>query len=105
MHLQYHSTSPNPTETFDTEVIYEVENNDYIFANLKHNFTGSEAETILSDSVFGETTFHTQGLNGCIGKVEFPSLQAWYQDSNNYLINKFEFTIYVEDNSTFNLPN
>ena len=104
MHLQYHSTNPNPTETFDTEVIYEVENNDYIFANLKHNFTGSEAETILSDSVFGGTTFHTQGLNGCIGKVEFPSLQAWYQDSNNYLINKFEFTIYVEDNSTFNLP-
>ena len=104
MHLQYHSTTPNPTETFDTEVIYEVENDDYIFANLKHNFTGSEAETVLNDSTLGESFFYTQGLIGCIGKVEFPSLQTWYQDSNNYLINKFEFTIHVEDNSTFNLP-
>lgn len=104
MNLQYHSINPNPTETFDTEVIYEVKNDDYIFANLKHNFTGSEAETILNDSVLGESVFYTQGLTGCIGKVEFPSLQTWYQDSNNYLINKFKFTIYVEDNSTFNLP-
>ena len=104
IHLQYHSINPNPTETFDTEVIYEVENDDYIFANLRHNFTGSETEAVLNDSILGESVFYTQGLSGCIGKIEFPSLQTWYQDSNNFLINKFKFTIYVEDNSTFNLP-
>lgn len=104
MHLQYHSINPNPTETFDTEIIYEVESDDYIFSQSTHDFAGSDAETVLNDSIIGETFFYTQGLKGCIGKVKFPSLQTWYQDSNNYLINKFEFTIYVEDNSTFNLP-
>ncbi len=104
MHLQYHSTNPNPTETFDTEIIYKVESDDYIFSQSTHDFAGSDAESVLNDSTIGEIFFYTQGLKGCIGKVEFPSLQTWYQDSNNYLINKFEFTIYVEDNSTFNLP-
>ncbi len=104
MHLQYHSTDPNPTQTFDTEVIYEVESDEYIFTNSTHDFTGSEVETVLNDSTLGQTVFYTQGLQGCIGKVEFPSLQTWYQDSSSFLINKFEFTVYVEDNSTFTLP-
>jgi hypothetical protein len=104
MHLQYHSTAANPTETFDTEVIYKVESDELIFTNSTHDFSGSEAETVLNDSTLGQSVFFAQGLQGCVGKVGFPTLQSWYQDSNSYLINKFEFTVYVEDNSTFTLP-
>jgi hypothetical protein len=104
IHLQYHSTALNPIETFDTDIVYNIESDDYIFTNSSHDFSGSEVELVLNDSTLGQTSFYTQGLLGCIGKVNFPSLQTWYQDSSNYLINKFEFTVYVEDNSSFTLP-
>jgi len=104
MHLQYHSTLLNPTETYDTEIVYDVESDDLIFTNSTNDVSGSELETVLNDSTLGQSYFYTQGLLGSIGKVNFPSLQAWYLDKNNYLINKFEFTVYVEDNSTFTLP-
>tara|TARA_B100000795_G_C22804631_1_gene444031 strand:- start:3640 stop:4875 length:1236 start_codon:yes stop_codon:yes gene_type:complete len=104
MHMQYHSTLLNPTKTYDTEIIFDVESDKLIFTNATHDFTGSEVEPVLNDSTLGQYYFYTQGLIGSIGKVSFPSLQAWYLDTNNYLINKFEFTVYVEDNSTFTLP-
>lgn len=104
MHLQYHSTLLNPTKTYDTEIVYEVESDNFIFTGTANNITGSELETVLNDSTLGQSMFYTQGLMGGIGKVNFPTLQSWYSDTNNYLINKFEFTVYVEDNSSFTLP-
>lgn len=105
LHLKYHSTDLNPTGNFDTDISFIVENQDTaIFSSTYTDRAGSEVETVLLDSTLGQSYFYTQTLMGVIGKVNFPTIQEWYNDSANYLINKFEFTIYAEDNSTYTLP-
>lgn len=105
LHLKYHSTDLNPTGNYDTDISFIVTNTDsLIFSNSNMDRSGSEVETILNDTALGQTFFYTQGLMGVVGKFEFPTLQEWYNGSENYMINKFDFTVYAEDNSTFPLP-
>lgn len=105
LHLKYHSTDLNPTGNYDTDMSFIVSNTDsLIFSSTYTDPTGSEVESVLNDSTLGQSYFYTQGLQAAIGKINFPTLQNWYDDSLNYLINKMEFTIYVEDNSTYTLP-
>jgi hypothetical protein len=51
-------------------------------------------------------SFYVQGMASCIGKLELPSVQDWYDsDSDQYIINKFELTFFVKENPVFALPN
>ena len=104
LHLSF-STTNGINNEYDTELIYTVEDEQDIFAQFTHDFSSSEANSVLIDSIIGQEAFYVQGLSGAYGKIEFPTLQKWFDnDSINYLITNFQFTIYVVDNSTFTLP-
>ena len=104
LHLSF-STTNGMNNEYDTALIYTVEDEQSVFAKFTHDFSSSEAHTVLVDSTAGQEVFYVQGLSGAYGKVEFPTLQKWFDnDSVNYLITNFEFTLYVVDNSTFPLP-
>ncbi len=99
------STTNNQDDLYDNDLVFYAETDNSIFAKFSHDFTGSEAEIILNDTSLGQQNFYAQGMSGVYGKLNFPSIQNWYSDSDkNYIINKFEFKAYVEDNSTFTLP-
>lgn len=104
LHLKYHTTYINPPKSFDTEVAFVIEKDNYIFSNSFHDFSGSELEQVINDSTLGNTSFYAQGLTGGIGKLKFPTVPSWYSATGDVLINKFQFTVYVEDNSIFTLP-
>ena len=104
LHLSF-STTNGMDDEYDTDLTYTVEDEQNIFARFNHDFTNAEVNTVFTDSTLGQEAFYVQGLSGAYGKIEFPTLQQWFDnDSMNYLITNFEFTIYVIDNSTFTLP-
>ena len=104
LHLSF-STTNGTDNQYDTDLVYTIENEQNIFARFTHNYTNAEVNTVFSDSTSGQNAYYIQGLAGAYGKVEFPTLQKWFNnDTINYLITGFEFTIYVADNSTFILP-
>ncbi len=104
LHLSF-STTNGTDNQYDTDLVYTIENEQNIFARFTHNYTNAEVNTVFTDSTSGQNAYYIQGLAGAYGKVEFPTLQKWFNnDTINYLITGFEFTIYVADNSTFTLP-
>ncbi|MBK22338.1 MAG: hypothetical protein CMP63_08535 [Flavobacteriales bacterium] len=104
LHLSF-STTNGTDNQYDTDLVYMVENEQNIFARFTHDYTNAEVNSIFTDSTLGQNAYYVQGLAGVYGKIEFPTLQKWFNnDSINYLITDFEFTIYVADNSTFTLP-
>lgn len=103
LHLIFKTTNGTDAN-FDLTRVYDINTDDNIYAGYSHDITGSETETIINDTILGQNSFYVQGLAGPFGKLNFPSVQTWYNDSNNYLINQFQLVVYVEDNSTFALP-
>lgn len=104
LHLSF-STTNEMDHIYDTDLVYNLENENNIFAKLNHHFAGSEANAVFNDSTLGQQAFFTQGLPGSYGKVEFPTLQKWFDnESLNYLITGYEFKIFAEENLTFDLP-
>lgn len=104
LHLTF-STTNEMDDHYDTEIIYNIENENNVFAKFNHNFDGSEANSILNDSTLGQQEFFTQGLSGTCGKIKFPTTQNWFDDESfNYLITGFEFKVFTEENPVFNLP-
>ena len=104
LHLTF-STTNEMDDHYDTEIIYNIENENNVFAKFDHNFGGSEANSVLNDSTLGQQEFFTQGLSGTYGKIKFPTTQNWFDDESfNYLITGFEFKVFTEENPVFNLP-
>ncbi len=104
LHLSF-STTNEMDDYYDTELIYNIENETDIFAKFNHNFYASEVNAVLNDSTLGQKKFFTQGLSGSYGKVEFPTIQNWFDNKSlNYLITGYEFKIFAKENSIFNLP-
>ncbi len=104
LHLSF-STTNGMDDEYDTDLLYTVEDEQNIFARFTHNFTNAEVNTVFTDSTLGQEFYYVQGLSGAYGKIEFPTLQKWFDnDSTNYLITNFEFTIYTIDNPIFTLP-
>ena len=105
LHLKY-STTNNTNEIYDLEMNYNLSTDNQIFAKYDHNFDNSEVNDVLVDTSLGQDVFYTQGLQGAIAKVNFPTIQNWYSTSSakKYLINKFELSISAEGNNTFELP-
>lgn len=105
LHLKY-STTNNNDISYDLEMEYNLSTDNQIFAKYNHNFDNSEVNDVLVDTSLGQDFFYTQGLQGAIAKINFPTVQNWYSASGvkSYLINKFEFSISAEDNNTFELP-
>ena len=104
LHLSYSTTNEMDNE-YDTDIVYTIENETNIFSNLDHNFDGSETNTVFNDSTLGQKAFFAQGLSGAYGKIEFPTLQKWFNnESFNYLITGYKFRVFAEQNSIFDLP-
>lgn len=104
LHMSF-STTNGMNGSYDTSVIYKIEEDNNIFASFNHSIVGSDLELTLNDTALGQDAFYVQGMANTFGKIEFPELQDWFNnDSNNYLINQFELKIYVEDNPSFALP-
>ncbi len=104
LHLSF-STTNEMEDQYDTELTYYIENETNMFAKFNHNFFASEANAVLNDSTLGQEEFFIQGLSGSYGKVEFPSTQDWFDNKSlNYLITGYEFKIFAEENSIFDLP-
>ena len=105
LHLKY-STTNNTNSSYDLEMEYNLSTDNQIFAKYNHNFNNSEVNDVLIDTSLGQDFFYTQGLQGAIAKINFPTVQNWYSASGakSYLINKFEFSIFAEKNNTFELP-
>lgn len=104
LHLSF-STTDGMDDDYDLNLKYLIEENNNIFARFNHDLEGSDLELIINDSVLGQNAFYVQGMAGAYAKIQFPEIQAWFNnDSNNFLVNQFELKILVEDNATFSLP-
>ena len=104
LHISF-STTNGMDSKFNTKVKYLVEDENNIFTKFNHNFNSSEVGSVNNDTTLGQEAFYAQGLSGAFGVIEFPSLQKWFDnDSINYLITKYEFTVFAEENPIFQLP-
>lgn len=104
LHISF-STTNGMDSKYNTKVKYLVEDENNIFTKFNHNFNSSEVGSINNDTTLGQEAFYAQGLSGAFGVIEFPSLQKWFDnDSINYLITKYEFTVFAEENPIFQLP-
>lgn len=103
VHLWFHTTN-NTDDLYDLQSKFDLESDNFIFANYDHEINNSNLEMIIGDSTLGQDFFIAQGMQGGIGKIKFPSIQNWYSTNGNILINQFELTISSESNSNFPLP-
>ena len=104
LHISF-STTNGMDSKFNTKVKCLVEDENNIFTKFNHNFNSSEVGSVNNDTTLGQEAFYAQGLSGAFGVIEFPSLQKWFDnDSINYLITKYEFTVFAEENPIFQLP-
>lgn len=103
LHLWF-STTNNTDNQYDLRTKFNLESDNYIFANYKHTTNGSSLESIVNDSTLGNDFFITQGMSGGIGKIKFPSVEKWYSNNSNVLLNQFQFKVYCEPNSTYPNP-
>lgn len=98
-------TTNGMDDQYDTEIMYNVPSNQYIFSQFNHDFTGSDLQVLLNDTSLGQNSFHIQGMASGYGKIEFPEVQEWYNsDTANYLINNFKISFSAENGNYFDLP-
>lgn len=102
--LTYNTESPE--NEFDKQLIFELESTNHIFTKFNQNLLESKLRSCINDTSLGLESFYVQGMGSCIGKIELPSVQKWYNnDSNQHIINKFELQFFVEENPIFTSPN
>lgn len=103
LHLWF-STTNNTNSQYDLQSKFDLESDNYIFANYEHIISGTSLEDIINDSTLGNDFFLVQGMSGGIGKIKFPTVKKWYESNPSTFINQFQFKVYTEPNNTYPNP-
>lgn len=87
--VYYRATSNGATDT--TIAAFTV--NTVTVSNIKHIYTGTPIETVLSSTNPNETVGYVQGLLGLRAKISFPFLKQFKENAGDIVLNRAELVI------------